>query len=60
VTTPARQIRAEIDRLRLSIDHYEANLKRASSNKIRDVLRKERLAADEELVRLWKRLERSN
>lgn len=55
--TPERQaLRNEIDRVRLSIDQYEAVLKRAVSNKKRDALRKERLAAGEELSRLWKRL----
>ena len=53
--TPERQkLRARIEKARITIDRYEADLQRALTNIARDTLRKRRLAAGEE--RLWSRL----
>jgi len=59
MTLGNQELRAKIDNLRLSIDQYDAGLKREMIPRARDSLRKRRLAAREELTRLWAQLEGS-
>jgi len=59
MTLGNQELRAKIDNLRLSIDQYDAGLKREMIPRARDSLRKRRLAAGEELTRLWAQLEGS-
>jgi hypothetical protein len=51
-------LRTEIERLRLSIDQFDADLRNSKTRRNRDALRAARLAAEEELARLWARLSR--
>ena len=52
------RLRAKIEKLRLSIDCWDAELSRAMTNRARDTLWKRRLEAGDELQSLWAQLER--
>jgi predicted nucleic acid-binding Zn-ribbon protein len=58
MTIERRKLRAKIEEVRLNIDRIEADLKKATTNRARDSLRKRRLEAGEELARLWTQLEK--
>jgi len=56
MTPERRKLRARIEKIRLALDHYEADLLRAMPGKARDARRRRRLAANEELDRLLAQL----
>jgi hypothetical protein len=60
MTAHNEALRSAIEKLRLSIDECEADLRKRRARASRHVLRMEKIAAEEELARLQASLQRSN